>query len=92
LATVDDAGEAGLVAREEAEQQLLERGYDLTQYPRLLTGLQHAVEQVVAANELHRDDIADYRSCLDEAYELLDAEPVVDRMPRPPKRTLRMSW
>ena len=92
LATVDDAIEAGEIAREEAERRLRERGLNPDDYPLLLHGLAHATEQAVAAHEYGRADLRDYHECLDSIYEQLAANPVVDRAPRPPKRTIRMDW
>jgi hypothetical protein len=91
LATVSDAIEAGAIARDEAERRLLARGLDPTTYSRLLDELAHATEQAVAAHE-HRRDIAEYRAYLDRLYEQLDADPVIDKLPQPPKRTLVLRW
>ena len=91
LATVDDAIEAGAIARDEAERRLLARGLDPTKYERLLDELARATEQVVAAHE-HGLDVAEYRAYLDRLYGQLEADPVVDELPQPPKRTLALRW
>jgi hypothetical protein len=91
LATVSDAVEAGAIARSEAERRLLARGLDPTKYARLLEGLRRATEQVVAAHA-HGRDIAEYHAYLDRLYGQLDADPVVDKLPQPPKRTLALRW
>jgi hypothetical protein len=91
LATVSDAIEAGAIARDEAERRLLERGLDPAAYVRLLDVLRHATEQLVAAHE-HRLDVRAYRERLDQVYELLDADPVGDELPQPPRRTLALCW
>jgi hypothetical protein len=91
MATVSDAVEAGAIARDDAERRLLARGLDPAGHARLLDELRHATEQMVAAHE-HRLDAREYRDRLDEVYERLDANPVVDTLPRPPRRTLALCW
>ena len=91
LATVDDAIQAGAIAREEAERRPLTRGLDPAKYGRLLDELRHATEQVVAAHELGLD-VAEYRTYLDRLYGQLEADSVVDKLPQPPKRTLALRW
>jgi hypothetical protein len=91
LATVSDVVEAGAIARDEAEMRLLTRGLDPAAHARLLDALQRAIEQVVAAHE-HGRDTGEYRAYLDELYARLDADPVVDGLPEPPRRTLALRW
>jgi hypothetical protein len=89
--SVSAAIEAGAIARDDAERRLLARGLDPATHTRLLDGLRHAIEQVVAAHE-HRLAVAEYRDYVDAIYERLDADPVVDRLPQPPRRTLALRW
>ena len=91
MATVSDAIESGAIARDEAERRLFKRDLDPTKYARLLDELAHATEQVIAAHE-HGRDVAEYRTYLDRLYEQLDADPVVDKLPQPPKRSLALRW
>jgi hypothetical protein len=91
LATVSDTIEAGAVACGDAERRLLARDLDPAAYARLLDALRRATEQVVAAHE-HGRDVAEYRAYLDGLYGQLDADPVVDKLPEPPKRTLALRW
>jgi hypothetical protein len=91
LATVDDAVEAGAIARGEAERRLLIRGLDPAACTRLIDAIGGATEQVVAAHELGRDT-GEYRRYLDELYTRLDVDPRRDDLPEPPMRTLALRW
>jgi hypothetical protein len=91
VASVSEAVEAGAIARDDAERRLLARGLDPAAHERLLDALRHATEQVVAAHE-HGCDTAEHRDYLDRLYGQLEAEPVVDKLPRPPKRSLALRW
>jgi hypothetical protein len=91
LATPTEAREIAAIAFADAEARLLERGVDLRSCGRLLEALRRGTEQVIAARE-HGCDTGDYRRYLDAVYARLDADPIVDRLPEPPKRTLAMRW
>ncbi len=91
MATPADARDVARIAVADAEGRLLERGADLRRCRWLLDVLARGTEQVIAAREYGRDT-ADYRRYLDDVYARLDAEPVVDELPEPPKRTLALRW
>jgi hypothetical protein len=91
LATVEDARGIAGIAVADAEGRLLERGVDLHGCGGLLEALRHGTEQVIAARE-HGRDTADYRRFVDEVYARLDADPIDDTVPEPPKRSLAMRW
>jgi hypothetical protein len=78
MPTPDEAREVAAQAVEDARLRLLE-------------ALRLAVEQVLAARELG-DDVESRRHYLDEVLDALDATPVVDREPEPPRRTLALRW
>jgi hypothetical protein len=91
MPTPDEAREVAAQAVEDARLRLLERGLNPNGYPRLIEALRLAVEQVLAARELG-DDVESRRHYLDEVLDALDATPVVDREPEPPRRTLALRW
>jgi hypothetical protein len=91
--TPDDVRALAAEAVEDARMRLLERGLPPDGYPRLLEALWRAVEQVVAARELELgDDVESRRRYLDAVLDALDATPIVDRPPQPPRRTLALRW
>lgn len=55
--------------------------------PRLLDALQHGVVQAIIAVEVGKD-VTPYQAYVDAIYRALDAGPVVDRTPEPPRRRL----
>jgi hypothetical protein len=86
-----EASEVAAQAVEDARLRLLERGLNPNGYPRLLEALARAVEQVIAARELG-GDVESRRVFLYAVLDALDATPVVDRAPQPPRRTLALRW
>jgi hypothetical protein len=93
LATVEDAIEAGAIARAEAEERLVERGYELEPYERVLAALEYGMTQVVAAHARGWPrTIADTRRFLDEVYACLDADPPRVKLPAPARRRLGLNW
>jgi hypothetical protein len=89
--TPDDALELGAVAAAHAAACLLERGVDPDSCPRLLAALESWVAQVVAARERGLN-VGEYRACVDALYARLDATPVIDALPEPPRRMLALRW
>jgi hypothetical protein len=91
LTAPDDARELGAIAAEDASRQLLARGVDPDRCRRLLQALERGIAQQVAARE-HGHDVREYRAYVDALYARLDADPVRDELPEPPRRTLALRW
>jgi hypothetical protein len=93
LATVDEAIEAGMIARAEAEDRLLERGLAPADYGPLLDALAHGMTQTVAAHERGwPNTIKDARRFVDEVYAALEADPPRLKLPMPARRRLGLNW
>ena len=91
MSTPGDAVEIAAQAAEDARRRLQERDVDPAVCPRLLGALEVGVRQVIAARG-HGVGVSERSAYVDELLRRLNADPVVDRLPEPPRRTLALRW
>jgi hypothetical protein len=87
MPSVDETRERAAGAVLDAERGLRARGVNPDNCPGLLRALSDAVTQATIAVEAGRD-MSEYRAYLDRVRARLDADPVVDGLVEPPRRTL----